>query len=287
MVDHDLGTTFACLWTLLLFMNDFFFDILVIPTLALCILSAGMAPMGCFLVWRRLSFFGDGLSHACTLGVGLGMWMHAPITVGILGIAILCALFLYLFQKWDFLTLETLFAVLSYTFFASGIILLGTLKDSHVNIDDVLFGDVLSIQYTDVVGISIISLGILFFLTSYWKVLVILCLHKDLATSMFGHHKWVELLFFICAAGVIAFGMQLIGAVLLPALIIIPCAAARAISKTPPQMMKIAIFVAISSCLLGMGASYFFDTLPSPTIVLTASLIFCGTTLWNKILLKL
>jgi zinc transport system permease protein len=249
-------------------------DILLIPTLTLMALSLSLAPLGCFLVWRRLAFFGDGMSHACTFGIAIALFLKIHFLGGILLTAVLIAGILFLIETRQDLSTDTLFSLISYSFFAAGIVALSLIKSVHINIEDILFGDFLAIQGTDfLLGIAISIIAVIV-LVHYWPILLLTCLSPDLATIMHPHAKRANVTFILATALVVAFGMYLIGALLLPALMILPAASARALSRGPKQMILLSLILSVVGCTLGICAAYVLNTPPSATMVLMSSFIF-------------
>lgn len=249
-------------------------DILLIPTLTLIVLSLSLAPLGCFLVWRRLAFFGDGMSHACTFGIAIALFLKIHFLLGILLTALLIAGILFVIEKYQNLSTDTLFSLISYSFFAAGIVALSLIKSVHINIEDILFGDFLAIQSPDLwtaMTLSFIAVSILIY---YWPILLLSCLSPDLLKTTYPHADRANIIFILVTALVIAFGMYIIGALLLPALMILPAASSRMLSRGPKQMVLLSLTLSVIGCIFGIGAAYVLNTPPSATMVLSNAFIF-------------
>lgn len=242
--------------------------------LTLVVLSFALAPLGCFLVWKRLTFFSDGLSHACTFGIALALFLKIHFLVGILLTALAIAFILFFSEKYQYVSIDIFFSLLSSTFFAGGVIALSLIKGAHISIDDILFGDFLAIQREDffvALSLSLIALVVLFV---YWRDLLLSCISPDLAKVNSARAKNGDVIFILITACLIAFGMYLVGALLLPALIILPVACARVLSVSPQQMMVYSIVLSILSCCLGITLSSILDIPTSATMVFSSSFIF-------------
>ncbi len=258
---------------------DTLFSLLFFPTLALLVLGLALAPLGCFLTWRRLAFFGDGLSHACTFGIAVALLLKIHFLIGISITAVSIGILLILLEKKKTLSIDTFFSILSYAFFSGGILALSFSKNLHISVEDVLFGDFLAIQSFDFwITLALVSIVLIFLLIT-WPTLVLLCLSQDLAIIRHKDARHVEILFIILTSLTVAFGMSLIGALLLPALMILPAATARFLSTHPRQMMIVSAGMSTLGCSLGIAASYIFKTPTSPTMVLASAGLFVLTLL--------
>lgn len=250
-------------------------------------LSLAVAPLGCVLLWRRLSFFSDGLSHACVLGVSLSLLFHLPFVVGVVFVALLMGVFLLLYQRLEILTVDTFFTVLSYTFFAGGLVSLSLQKKSNIALEDILFGDFLALTWSDTVLSMLLFFSVMVFLKVFWKRLVYACLSPDLCRVHFLNNNLFQGLFILICAVCVAIGMYFMGAVLLPALVIFPAASARLIAQSPLSMMIKACIISLLSCVFGIFGAFLFDIPPSPVIVLAFAFFFCvllGYSLLRKII---
>lgn len=250
-------------------------------------LGLAVAPLGCVLLWRRLSFFSDGLSHACVLGVAFSLLFHLPFLVGVILIALCMGILLLLYQRLSILTLDTFFTVLSYTFFAGGLISLSLQKKSSVPLDDILFGDFLSLNWSDALISIFLFLSVFAFFKFFWKKLVYACLSPDLYRVHFFNNNLFQGLFILLCAVCVAVGMYFMGAVLLPALVIFPAACARLVAQSPLSMIIKACLISILSCIFGLLGAFFWDSPPSPMIVIAFAFFFCmilGYSLLKKII---
>lgn len=240
--------------------------------------GAGVAiisgPLGCLVVWQRMAYFGAALSHAALLGIALGFFLHVNLTLAILGTSVIIALLLLLLTRHRQFSADTLLGVLAHGALALGIIILSLLPNIRIDLMAYLFGDILSIGWSDIIWVYLggaVALGILGWI---WRPILALTLHRDLALSNGENETLIHFIFLILLSFIVAISMQIVGALLIVSLLIIPAATARKFAQSPEQMAIIASLVGLLSVLLGLWASLQFDTPAGPSIVLAASLLF-------------
>jgi zinc transport system permease protein len=130
-------------------------DILAEPFFRRAIL-AGLAvalvagPIGCFIVWRRMAYFGETLAHAGLLGAGLGLLFNVNIAVGAIVVAMILALVLIALRRQQQLAVDTILGILSHTALALGVVVIGLVTGAVTGHLDILFGDVLTVSTADV-----------------------------------------------------------------------------------------------------------------------------------------
>jgi zinc transport system permease protein len=248
-------------------------------------------PLGCFIVWRRMAYFGDTLAHSALLGVALGFlfnlkWTpHVELTLNTLlmfstlGVCIVIALLLVILQSQKRLATDTLLGILAHTALSLGLIALAFLQGEGLRIDlyAYLFGDLLAITLIDIYWIYGGGGFILFALMLIWQPLLSLTIHEELAQVEGVPVIWMRLLFMLMVALVIAIAMKIVGILLITSMLIIPPATARRFARTPEQM---AIWASLLGCIavaMGLYLSWHWDTPLGPSIVVAASLLFTLT----------
>lgn len=253
------------------------------PLFALLLLAPTLGPLGCLLLWRRMAFFGDALSHACILGVGLSLMMQIEPLWGILGIALGIAFLLYFLEKQRDLAIDTIFAILSYTTLALGIILMSLRQGIHINVEDILFGDILAIDEESLwplLALSIVSRGCFVY---FRKSFILRSISSALSHIYDPKSKQAQIAFLGLLALGVAFSLTLIGALMLPALMILPAATARKLSVSPLQMIVWTIVISVLTSFIGLWISYTIDVPSSPAIVIVGALFLISTSIINKI----
>jgi zinc transport system permease protein len=257
-------------------------DILAEPFFQRAIL-AGLAvamvagPIGCFIVWRRMAYFGETLAHAGLLGAGLGLLFGVNIAVGAIVVAMLLSLILLALKRQKQLAVDTILGILSHTALALGIVVLGLVTGAVTSHLDILFGDVLTVSTRDVVIVWVVASAAMMLLAYLWRNMIAISVHEDLAKAEGINVARTELLFMLLIAFVTAISMKIVGLLLITALTVIPAAAARRLSATPESMAVISMLLAAIAVVAGLMMSAAWGTVAGPSIVLSAGLLFVLT----------
>lgn len=239
-------------------------------------------PLGSFVVWRRLAFFGETLAHAALLGVALGLVLHFSITPGIVAVSLLLAALLVAAEGRAKLPTDTLLGILSPTALAAGILALAFLETVRVDLMAYLFGDILAVSRADVYWIFGAGALALALLAALWRPLLAITVHAELAQVEGVPVRAIRFVFMALMALVIAVSLKIVGILLITSLLVIPAAAARAFARNPEQMAVIAAGFGCLAVALGMSGSYLWDAPSGPAIVLAAALVFAAARLWPR-----
>jgi len=232
-------------------------------------------PLGSFILWRRMTFFGDTLAHASLLGVALGLLLGvADLTVGVVIVCLGAATFLVLLQNRTRLGNDALLGILSHGTLAVGLVAVSFMDNVRLDLIGFLFGDILSVTFIDLawiyatVGIAVIVLA------KIWQPLLSMTIHEDLARAEGIQVTQLNLLFMILIALVVAAAMKVVGILLIAALLVVPASAARHYAKTPEQMAGMAVLIGAFSVVGGLALSLAYDTPAGPSIVVIALVLF-------------
>lgn len=231
-------------------------------------------PLGCFLVWRRMAYFGDTIAHSGLLGIALGFLLGINLVVGVLAIGIVIAVILALLQRQHRLATDTLLGILAHTTLSLGLVVIGLMPWLRVDLVGYLFGDILAINRTDLIWIWGGGIVILAVLAALWRPLLAITVHEDLARAEGVRAMLARMGFMVLIALVIAIAMKIVGILLITALSIIPAAAARRFSRSPEGMALLAAVNGILAVMMGISGSLAFDTPTGPSIVVAATAIF-------------
>ena len=252
-------------------MFDDFFTRALIAGVGIAIIAG---PLGCLVIWRRLSYFGDTLSHSALLGVTLAYAFSTNITLSVFIISSIVAILLINLQKRTKLAGDSLLGLLAHSTLAIGLVLIGFLSSIRFDLMGLLFGDILAVTTEDIALVwigGIIILGVLYFI---WKSLFSATVNYDLAAAEGMRPEISNLIFTLLLAGVIALSIKMIGALLMTGLLLIPAAIARNLSNSPKQMIIIAILAGIASVVLGLFTSLELNTSSGPSIVVVSLALF-------------
>ncbi len=239
-------------------------------------LAAGL--LGCFVVWRRMAYFGDATAHASILGVAIALGFSVSVFAGVLGVALVMALLIFALSGRTFGT-DTILGVLAHGALALGLVAVALLPGVRINLETYLFGDVLTVSRFDLAVIWGGALGVAWVLWAHWSALLTATLNPDLATAAGIDPRREQLVLTLLLAAVVAVSIKVVGALLISALLIIPAAAARTLARTPEAMALIATLIGAASALGGLAMALELDTPVGPSIVCVAAGIFAVVTL--------
>jgi zinc transport system permease protein len=254
---------------------SFLDDFLVRAALAGVGAAAAAGPLGCFVVWRRMAYFGDATAHAAILGVALALAAEAPILPGVLVVATAMAAFVS-WAAGRAYAMDTLLGVASHAALALGLVAASFQSGLRLDLSAWLFGDVLAVGRADVGVVWAGAAAVLALLAWRWRGLVTATLSPDLAAAEGVAPARERLALTLALAVLVAVALKVVGALLITALLIIPAAAARACARTPEAMAIWAAAIGGASALAGLAASYRLDTPAGPSIVTAAVAIFVG-----------
>jgi len=260
-------------------MDDFFVRALL-AGIGVALLAG---PLGCFIVWRRMAYFGDTIAHSGLLGVALGLVASINVMIAVVITALILSLLLAGLEQRRLFATDTLLGILSHAALSIGLVITSFLTWVKFDLMALLFGDILAVSRTDLVMIyGGVALGLVV-LAWLWRPLLVVSIHEDIAQAEGIAVARIRFIFMLLIAFIVAVAMKVVGIVLITSLLIIPAAAARAFSKTPEQMAILAAVIGMISVVFGLGASLQFDTPSGPSIVLAATCAFLVSLMWHGI----
>jgi len=248
-------------------------DFMVRASLAGIGVAFAAAPLGCFVVWRRMAYFGDATAHAAILGVALSLAFSMSIFVGTVIVALLMALTVSFLSRRGY-AMDTLLGVLAHSALAFGLVAVSFLSGIRIDLMAYLFGDILAVSHSDLAVIWGGALLVILLICWRWSALLTSTLNEDLAYASGINPKREQLVLTIALAVTVAVAIKVVGVLLIAAMLIIPAAAARPLSRTPEGMAVIAGVIGTLSAVVGLRAAYVFDTPAGPSIVCVAAMTF-------------
>ena len=228
-------------------------------------------PLGCFIIWRRLSYFGDTIAHSALLGVVIAYAMNFNLIIAVFAVSCFIALSLLFLQKRTNLPDDALLGLLAHSVLAIGLVLLGILSFIRIDLMGLLFGDILSVNITDVLFVWIGGSIVLIVLILIWRPLFAATVNLELAKAEGLNADLANAIFTILIASVIAISIKIVGILLITGLLILPAAASRNLSSTPIQMAIISSVIGGSVLFLLISS---FQTINIIWFSLVVSLIF-------------
>ncbi len=234
-------------------------------------------PLGSIIVWRRMANFGDALAHSTLLGLCFALLFKIHIYIGLTSVCILVACFLMLFSRQQRLANDTILCMLAYAALAIGLILATVLKGVRIDLLGYLYGDILSVNNTDLIWIYSVNAIVFLSFLKIWRPILSMTVHEDLAKVEGVPVFAMQWILVVIMAVVFSVAMKLVGILLITALLIIPASAARQISNTPEKMAIIASIIGMISVLGGIQISFNWDWPAGPAIVVVAMFLFVAS----------
>lgn len=231
-------------------------------------------PLGCIIIWRRLAYFGDTLAHAALLGVALAFLLEINLTLAVFVVSAGVAGCLLLLQRRASISSDALLGLLSHSALALGLVCLAFIPSANVDLNSLLFGDILAVDRTDLVLVYGSGFIVLVLLGFIWRNLFAATVNYELAEAEGLRPGMVNIAFMLMMASIIAMSMKIVGVLLITALLIIPAATARRFASGPELMAVMASLLGALAVLLGLGGSLNWDTPSGPSIVVAAMLLF-------------
>lgn len=253
-------------------------DFMVRAALAGLGVALAAAPLGCFVVWRRMAYFGEATAHAAVLGVALALALDLPLAPGVLAVSLVMALSIAALSRRGH-AMDTLLGVFAHSTLAFGLVAVSFLPGVRLDLMAYLFGDILAVSRGDLVVIWGGALMVCALILWRWSALLTATLNPDLAHASNIDPRREQLVLTLALALVVAVAIKVVGALLIAAMLILPAAAARPFSRTPEGMALVAALFGSIAALGGLAVSWHLDTPTGPTIVCLAAVLFAGSAL--------
>lgn len=241
-------------------------------------IATAAGPIGCFVVWRRMAYFGDATAHASILGVTFALATGLPLPLGVAAAALAMALAIA-GAAGRALAPDTLLGVAAHGALASGLVAASFLTGVRLNLESYLFGDILAVSWADVALIWSGATAIVGLICWRWRQLVLSTLSPELAAAAGIDPARERLVLTVTLALLVAIALKVVGALLITAMLIIPAAAARSPARTPEAMARLAAAAGALAAIGGLAASLWLDTPAGPSIVMAAVGILIATAL--------
>lgn len=242
-----------------------------------CLAGIGVAlaagPLGCFVVWRRIAYFGDATAHAAILGVAISLAFSMSTVIGVLVAAVAMAVAVSTLSGRG-LAMDTLLGVASHGSLAVGLVAVAVASPRAIDVEAYLFGEILAVTRGDLAVIWGGAAAVLGLVVWRWPALLTATLSPELARGGGISPEREQLVLTIAIAVLVAVSIKVVGVLLITAMLIIPAAAARPVSGTPERMAAAAALIAVASVFAGLAASWRWDTPTGPSIVTLAVLFF-------------
>ncbi|MBF7993503.1 zinc ABC transporter permease subunit ZnuB [Rahnella laticis] len=238
------------------------------------LLAIAAGPLGSFVVWRRMSYFGDTLAHASLLGVAFGLLLNVNPFYTVITVTLLLAVLLVALERKPHLAVDTLLGIMAHSALSLGLVVVSLMSGVRVDLMAYLFGDLLSVTYSDIWMIAVGVTIVIAVLCWQWRALLSMTISPELAHVDGVNLQRSRIILMLVTALTIGLAMKFVGALIITSLLIIPAATARRFAKTPEQMASVAIVIGIIAVTAGLTFSAFYDTPAGPSVVLSAAVLF-------------
>ncbi|MGK2889214.1 MAG: zinc ABC transporter permease subunit ZnuB [Candidatus Malihini olakiniferum] len=249
-------------------------DILLPGWLAGIFLACAAGPLGSFVVWRRMSYFGDTLAHTSLLGVAIGFLLDINVYYAVILVTLLLAIGLVWLERRPYLAIDTLLGIMAHSALSLGLVVVSLMNNIRVDLMAYLFGDLLSVTTQD---LWLIGPGVLVVITMIcwqWRLLLSMTISQELAHVDGVNLQRTRLILMLVTALTIGLAMKFVGALIITSLLIIPAATARRFARTPEQMAGLAVILGMFAVTGGLIFSALYNTPAGPSVVLCASFLF-------------
>lgn len=234
-------------------------------------------PLGVFVVWRKMAYFGDTLSHSALLGVVLGLLLDINLNIAIMVCCVMLALLLATLQQRHFIATDTLLGILAHSVLSLGLVAVSFMSNVRIDLMAYLFGDLLAVGTEDLLWIYGGGALVMALLIWLWQPLLAITVHEELAEVEGVPVRKIRLTLMVLMALVIAVAMKIVGILLITGLLIIPAATAQRLARTPEQMAVGASLIGMLTVVGGLALSWYQDTPTGPSVVVCSTLLFLLT----------
>jgi len=238
------------------------------------LLSIFSGLISVFIVLRRVSFLGSGISHAAFGGIALGFLLGVHPLVMAFIYSVLVALGIEQVSARGRLAEDTAIGIFFSSSMALGVVLLGLSRSYNVDLFGYLFGSILAISEEEAkaaMAVLLFLTGLVFFIR---RELFLITFNEELAIVSGVPIRWIKTVFLLSMAIGIVWGIKMVGVILISALLVIPGATAQLLAKRFSRMVLISCLISLISTLAGLVLSYHLNLAPGGTIVLFMALVF-------------
>jgi zinc transport system permease protein len=237
-------------------------------------ISAVSGSLGCFVIWKRMSYFSESISLSALLGVALGLVSGLNVHLGLLVVSVLFAVLIVTLQKKNFLSSDAILGIFSHISLSLGVVILALVGNANTDYFSLLFGDILSISNQDIVWIYAIVVLVGILLSVFWQRLLLLTLNEEIGVATGLNRTRYQLLLMLMIALTVSVSVQIVGVLLITSLLIIPPAIARVFSSSPIQMVFLSIVISMIAMVAGLNGSMHYDVATGPSIVIVLGILF-------------
>ena len=233
--------------------------------------------LGSLMLTKRMALVGDALGHVALPGMGLALLLGLNVSLGAFLFLLMGVLFIWLFEIRTSLPTEALVGII---FVAS--LAIGFLIVPEPELLEALFGDISSVSFGLALASVVFSILIFLAVKLIYPKLVLAGISSDLAKSERINIKKYNFIYLLSIAAIVALGVKIIGALLVGALLIVPAAAARNLSKNLKEYYLLSIVFGAISCFLGILLFQLIGLSAGPLIILASTVFFLISLIFKR-----
>ena len=235
-----------------------------------------IAPLvGIFLVQRRMALLGDGMGHIATTGIGLALLLGtAPVPTAMV-VAAIGALLVEFIRERSRTAGDLALALIFYGGIAGGVMLVslaGTAATTALN--SYLFGSLTTVGASDLIGLGVLAVLVVAAVAVFGREMFVVTLDPDIAAVQGIPVRWMHRLVAVLAAVSVVVGMQVVGLLMVSAMMIVPIATAQQVTRSFRGTLTLGVVLGLTAAVVGLVLSFYVDVPPGPTIVLLALATF-------------
>ncbi|HJD59429.1 MAG TPA: metal ABC transporter permease [Rickettsia endosymbiont of Omalisus fontisbellaquei] len=239
--------------------------------LALILISCIFAPLGCIALWKRYIYFGDGLAHSSFLAASISIIAHFPLIYSGLIVAILFSLFVFIFKNNS--EKNAVINLIS-SFMLAVALVINYFTSSQNNIVNLLFGDILSVSFNDLIILGVVLVTIISFLVYFYNQILLIIINRDIAVIKGLKVNIIELIFLLLLSLSVFSAIKIVGALMVTAILLIPAMIARFIAYSPSQMIIISVLISLFINFCAALISFYFDLPLTPIVIIIGVFIY-------------
>jgi ABC-type Mn2+/Zn2+ transport system permease subunit len=241
---------------------------------AVLLLGVLCGVFGVFVVLRRMSFFADAIAHSSLAGIAIGILVGMSPNLATLISSLIVATVIATLSNRTKQSLDTVIGIAYALALSVGVMLLSISRGVATNLNTYLFGDILSVDWTMLAGIAVVTVVVLIALAKLWRSFVLMSLQSDVAAVQGIKVKQMEFVFMLLLAASVAVSIRVAGIILIGPLLIIPAATAKNVSRSLKETVMLSVIFALVAGVLGLMASYIFNVPSGPTVIVASGLLF-------------
>ncbi len=254
--------------------EPFTYDFFAKALIAGAVVGALCGALGVFVVLRRMSYIGQGLSQSVLGGVALAAMVSIDPYLGAIFATLVAGLLIHYVGRQHGVRPDAAIGIVSTTMFAFGVALVSANRNKAINLTDLLFGNILGVTAADITLVVVVAMvmaavGFLFF-----KQLVFTVVDSAAAAAHGVRAATIELAFTVALAAVVVVSIRIVGVLLIAAVIVIPASTARLIAKSFGPLVAIASALGVAAAVVGLFVSFHVEIASGPAIVLSSAFAF-------------